>query len=180
MLKVLDKDLEKLQTVRPSVRWSSAPDLQALARIAEATNSFPWRLVTFARVRCRCIKWTEMLSIQRLWHSVAIFQHVFFVCFRYMPVWKDVCHDTFSSLGRFQFFEAFCCQESRDRSRTDGHTDSPSSVSWDSEQSFPLDSSSWRSRCQRAQYHSHNICLSDRFSSMYKICDQPKLSSLAA
>lgn len=37
------------------------------------------RLVTFARVRCRCIKWTEMSSIQRLWHSVAIFQHVFFV-----------------------------------------------------------------------------------------------------
>jgi len=48
------EDLEKLQTVRPSGRWSSAPDLQALARIAE---------------------------------------------------------------------------ESRDRSRTDGHTDSPSSVS---------------------------------------------------
>ena len=38
VLKVLDKDLEKLQTVRHSGRWSSAPDLQALARIAEATN----------------------------------------------------------------------------------------------------------------------------------------------
>ena len=40
VLKVSDKDLEKLQRVRPSGRWSSAPDLQALARISEATNSF--------------------------------------------------------------------------------------------------------------------------------------------